>query len=166
MGEGIEEVLVAGIFRHELEHVVQNLHWRPYRFNLFDFDGVVDAVLKRALRNAGSLYNAKPMEQDANAAASRYLRSRFDDTLLHDVFRGQRFAELVRWRAGPQPVETLVARTLAYCLMLRPEIAEWERAHGRDFTRELESYIPGASGLWSRLVELVENWAPADDRRR
>ena len=41
--------------------------------NLYDLDGGVDGLIEWASRNVGLLHNAKPIEQDANAAASLYL---------------------------------------------------------------------------------------------
>ena len=160
-GVGLERELVAAILRHELEHVLQLTYWHSRGFNLFDFDGIVDDVLDVALRNKSTLYHAKPIEQDANAAASRYLITRFEDAQLQKVHKGQRFGELVRWY-GPQPPQTLVARTLAFCLMFRESIAAWEDRTGRSFPKEIETHLPEATHLWAQLVEAASDRSLSD----
>lgn len=151
-GAEVERVLAAGILRHELEHVNQLSYWHSVGCNFFDFDGVVDDVLDIVLRNPSTLYHAKPVEQDANGAASRHLAKRFDDAQLQVIHKGRRFGELVRWRTH-QPPQTLLHRTLAFCLMFRPAIEVWEKQNGRRFAEEIEGYVPGASGVWERWVQ-------------
>jgi hypothetical protein len=143
--------LLDGVMRHELEHVRQFNFWDERGVNLFDLDGVLDWLINRPRRIASELYNCKPVEQDANAAASRYLWQRYPYDELQRIHSGGRYGELVRYRAAPAEPETLVQRMVSFCLLLPAAAAEWEDIYKTPFARELDRYAPGAGTLWDRL---------------
>lgn len=111
---------LAGLIRHELEHTLQ--------FDA-DRDGVLSELHRQAIvvmdetavgvpRNeageiigGGELYNTIPMEVDANAAASSFVRSRFgDDRIDHLVDCGDVEVALFRRTCRRQPVATIRSR--------------------------------------------------------
>ena len=73
-------VVLAGLLRHELEHCCQ---FHTHGNGLDDrFDDALQSIdPARVAPNSNVLYQHIPMERDANAAASRFVRARFG----HDV---------------------------------------------------------------------------------
>jgi hypothetical protein len=109
----------AGPVRHELEHATQVCHFGT-RMN--ELHGLAFEVLKfGAVTPSGAItklpsYNDMPMEQDANAAASLFVRNYFGADRI-DALLEQRdpHAALFRVRVGgPEPLETLPPRMLLF----------------------------------------------------
>jgi hypothetical protein len=113
-------VAVAALTRHELEHSLQfdaddpalleDLHARALR--------VMDESAVGVPRNeageiigGGELYNSIPMEVDANAAASWFVRSRFGDQCIDDLVEaGDSHVALLRRCPRPAPAATVLSR--------------------------------------------------------
>lgn len=117
---------LAGLLRHELEHTVQiathgelgHLHQRAF-----------DEIRKRG--GTGKSYNAIPMEVDANRAAARFLRRRYDpDRLRRLVEAAYVDPSCFRPTADPDDLDTLTDRMRAFIL---------RTMHDDDFVRQLES---------------------------
>jgi len=122
--EGLE-----GLIRHELEHTIQiaahdvldHLHWRASQ-----------ELVKRHAN--GKVYNAIPMEVDANRAAARFLRRRHGaDRLDELVLAGDMDAACFRPTMDPDPLDTLVDRMEAFI---------WEVMRDDDFVCQLEMAPP------------------------
>ncbi len=63
----------------------------------------------------GKSYNAMPMEIDANRAAARFLRRRYDaDRLKQLIITGDTDVRCFRPTMDPDPLETLVDRMRAF----------------------------------------------------
>jgi hypothetical protein len=119
---------VAGVLRHELEHGRQFAAWgRPLYAK---HDSARDVIEEHADRLPGNawLYKQIPMEADADAAASTFLRSLYgdeqidalivsDDSIDQGLFR----------RATVQPIETLMTRMSYFVGVSGPQLA-WEFA--------------------------------------
>jgi hypothetical protein len=117
---------LAGLLRHELEHTVQidahseldHLHQRAF-----------DEIRKRG--GTGKSYNAIPMEVDANRAAARFLRCRYDpDRLRQLVSAGDVDAACLRPTADPDRLDTLADRMREFILKVMRD---------DDFVCQLES---------------------------
>jgi|SRR5665213_1997187 len=101
----------AGLLRHELEHtnqyerfgkLLQQLHARAESI-LIQYAGGIEG--------SAQLYNKIPMEVDANAAASAFVRSIFGDALIDSrVANGDEHIALFRRQAPPEPIESLRTR--------------------------------------------------------
>lgn len=159
--EALVPALLAGVLRHEMEHVKQFLYWIPRGVDLYELDGLVDRVLDAKAENKGSLYNAKPTENDANAAASRHLKQRYDRErhALHND--AQILQELARYPSGPEPVETLVPRLLGFCLLLRTPLEAYADRRVEPVARLIEYRGHAGTGqLWDDLATVIDSWAP------
>lgn len=88
-------IAVAGCLRHELEHYMQLDNSEPELYELYRTSHTVMHALSR-----GRLYNDIPMEADANAAASRFVRDTF---LLKDVEARAKAPDHERYRALLRP---------------------------------------------------------------
>ena len=101
----------AGLLRHELEHTHQ---YEDHGKGLQQLHACAEDILIRhagGVPKSGSLYNLIPMEADANAAASAFVRSIFGDERI-DSLLAARDEHSGLFRAGepPKPVATLKTR--------------------------------------------------------
>jgi len=144
-------VAVAGaLLRHELEHARQ---YDAVGSDTFDID---DQFLDHAIRqrvgglpSGTDLYNFKPMELDANAAAAMYLRDHHPEH-LDAILKGPH-ASLARSLTPPETPETLLERTVA-CLFLFRDICDRNAAKsGIEFWKHLKVYDSRAAELWRAL---------------
>lgn len=98
---GINDDALAAKLRHELEHVVQ---WEAKGKPLFDLYratmAAIDDFIPGDRRGTGMLYNIVPLEVDANAAASRFMRQRLGSTRCDELAESE---EGVLFRAQPAP---------------------------------------------------------------
>lgn len=113
--------IVAGWMRHELEHARQ---WNALGATIFELDGFLTSVVLEKVGSAGgsggaaAYYNFKPVEQDANAAASMYLRRRYADR-VENVLADQTGSALVRSHTAPEGIDTLWVRSFAFLFQFR-----------------------------------------------
>jgi hypothetical protein len=116
--------VLAGKLRHELEHARQ---WEARGGDVFDLDRLLERVLAHKIEfqstGAGAYYNFKPIEQDANAAASMYLRERYPEQVAPMLLDPEGSA-LVRSLRPPEGPDTLVGRTVAFLYMFAGAYAE------------------------------------------
>jgi hypothetical protein len=120
---------VAGLLRHELEHTIQiaaaveldQLHQRA-----------CEELKNRSA--TGKSYNSIPMEMDANRAAARFLRGRYDtDRLRQLIIADDEDAACFRPTADPEPLDTLVDRMRAFIVSVMQD---------KDFVHQLEMAPP------------------------
>ncbi len=146
--------LIGARLRHELEHAVQwNKHGRPL-FDLYDL--IRDEILSRKIGGldgcAGVYINAIPSEQDANAAAARFLRDCHPDDVPR-ICADKDNHLLACSLVGPEPLDALPWRMIAY-MSLHPRIcAQVEQSKGRPLSTLLDDVLGGAGNYWDRLVE-------------
>lgn len=154
IGSDLESYIAAAVIRHELEHARQfERHGRGI-FNLQDL--IVAACWEKTGRvrvGGGFLTNIIPPELDANAAAARFVWSRHAaaaEAYLNAPHDDHQV--LFRYERGPEPLETLVWRTLAYAATIADHCeAVSLRVARKTFRDFLDEHLPGAGPLWEQL---------------
>ncbi len=141
---------LAGLLRHEIEHGIQRDKC-PNSFELYD---LTEAVIRHAVQdthNWRELINTQPIEWDANAAASMYLRHHtVHQAAVPDLLAGPH-TFLVRSELGPGDPQKLVARTVGYLYSLRDACLKQEARQSVTFDVLIEGMVPGAGALWREL---------------
>lgn len=179
------EVPFAALFRHELEHCAQWPICGPALFSITT--ALDDAFILRhgAVRGVYHLRYLVPMESDANAAASRFARTRFGDdacdalaSTLHDLLVAPGAEEPDRNTLGDR--QGCFAAVLGDALIdalrsdPRPLLAglgpnatvAWDAARSDDLVREHADQAVAAtpSAAATRAADLdalAKLWAPA-----
>jgi hypothetical protein len=136
--------------RHELEHVRQWQHGGDPLFHVYHAsnDGT-ERYVGEDRRGSGVLYNIVPLEVDANAAASRFIRSRIDASLadqLSNSFDGILF----RKQPPPEAVDTAGVRSVCFASLAAEEVEGWLEDHPLG-ARPLLDAVAGDANLWDRL---------------
>ena len=111
---------LAFAMRHELEHARQfECHGRGL--------GEVHGLIEDMLRGEGNaLYNAMPMEHDANGAAASFVRAIFPVDYLRDrISAGSVLGDEFWSHEAPLPVESLRTRTADYLIDEYPRCIRW-----------------------------------------
>jgi hypothetical protein len=133
LGDALVPVIGAHL-RHELEHARQQVACGN---DVLDLDDFLDRAIRLkagGLPGSTDLYNLKPMEQDANAAAAMYLRTHHPEH-VGAILTGP-CPQLARSHTPPEAHDTLLARTVACLFQFRDicdadtgEVAFWKRLH-------------------------------------
>ena len=98
-----------------------------------------------------------PIELDANAAASEYLREHHSEHI--ETLVASDCANLARAQVPPQPRETLMSRTIAFLYVYRESM---EATTGEiSIESRLEVYNSEAAEIWRRLTQGEERPEPA-----
>ena len=114
---------IAGLLRHELEHIRQDAYQRKQSFDDFEQLGQLHVDALRSLAGgSGLLYQTIPMEADANAAASMFLRKRYGNRRIERQLRRRdrngekrpRDLQAMRSTQGPESMSTLIPRMRAF----------------------------------------------------
>jgi hypothetical protein len=143
--------MLAGFMRHELEHARQ---WNALGYTIFELDDLLTDVVLQKTGNVGGpggvggYYNFKPVEQDANAAASMYLRQRYPNR-VHGLLADNDSSALVRSETPPEDTATLFARSFAFLFQHRGAFAAVV-APQTPLDR-VEVMYPGYAALWRAL---------------
>jgi hypothetical protein len=111
---------LAFAIRHELEHARQvECHGRE----LGDLHGLVEDMLRG---QSNALYNAMPMEHDANGAAASFVRATFPAEYLRDRISAGSVLGEEFWSYDASPaIETLRNRTADYLVDQYPRCIHW-----------------------------------------
>jgi hypothetical protein len=149
-----KEVLGARL-RHELEHARQ-LDAHP---RIFDLNDVVLGVLwmkLEGLKGSGQLYNAIPLEVDANAAAARFASGRYGEDACRELADPENAVGLMdgvlfRSLTPPAPLETLPARMLAFLFQFADLCELYAGRRARPFAELLEKAWPGMGDAWTAM---------------
>lgn len=154
LADDASPLLGAALIRHELEHARQFEHHGSGVFKLQDLiGGACWDKTGRSPVGGGFLVNVIPPELDANAAAARFAWSRDADGVaayLSGPDPGHQV--LFRYQQGPEPVETLVVRTIAFALTLGDQCETTARTRtGSSFAEFAVRHCPGAGNLWVQL---------------
>jgi hypothetical protein len=143
--------VVGARMRHELEHAVQWERFGAGLFYLYDLVQSLLAVKAAGLDGCAGMYlNAIPCEQDANAAAAMFLRRHHTDTidaLCGDEGSRQLSCSLV----GPETIETLPARMIAYIWLYRDICVAVMEEQKHSIDELLDANFPGAGEYWRRI---------------
>lgn len=143
---------VAGLMRHELEHARQyDVHRR-----LHDLYEVAQNVV-RLVPKGGWLFQAIPVEFDANAAAARFVRSHFGEQRIDALVDAKDDdVALFRTPVASSPIDCLPERMVAF-LATCPELSErWADGRRDTFRRRLDLHWGGAGSRWARFVADAE----------
>jgi hypothetical protein len=154
LSEAGTEAYFAAVIRHELEHARQGEV--PEGKAALEIDQrLVDEVLAHkagGISGGAVFYNYKPMEMDANAAASIYIRERFPDT-VEELLRSP-IANMARSNTRPEPPSSLLVRTVCFLFQFR-SIAE-SLAEPLPFSAHLRTYGgEEAARIWDQLSEVA-----------
>lgn len=152
LSELATEAYFAAVIRHELEHARQGE--APGGKAALEVDqGLVDEVLAHkagGISGGAVFYNYKPMEMDANAAASTYVREHFPGAV--DELLSSPIANMVRSNTRPELPGSLLVRTVCFLFQFR-SIAE-SLAEPLPFSAHLRTYGgEEAARIWDQLSE-------------
>jgi hypothetical protein len=148
--DGKSRPVVGALLRHELEHVRQWDRLGVRHDMLYDI--ALDLLRLKAggLDGcAGWLINTIPAEEDCNDAAAIYLREHHADAVA-DMCRGD-FRHLACSLVGPQPIETLPARTVAWMFVHSDLCAQRVEGTGWSFGEILSSADARDRELWGAI---------------
>ncbi len=140
---------LGAVMRHELEHARQQAAVGSDFFNMDE--AVVDRILSLkvgGLVGGTMLYNLKPHEQDANAAAARYLQEHHLES-VEAILQHPGLGHLARSNVGPESLDTLVARTVCFLYIYRDVCVQY--AAEIPFDSRLAVYVKEAGELWRQL---------------
>lgn len=145
------EAFLGAVLRHELEHARQHERWGNELF--FLDNALVDPVLwARVGRLPGGpqIYNLKPMELDANAASAEYLRDRYPNAVA-EILESDH-GNCARCLTGPQQLDTLLVRTVAFLYLFRDEAMAL--ADPSSVSSHLRLYEEAAAEAWEELERI------------
>lgn len=150
----LEPFLVAGVLRHELEHARQFDRLGRGIFRIHDL--IAMACWEKTGRSTiggAHLINLAPIELDANAAAARFAWSRHHERVADYLQSDEATHQvLFRYEGGPEPIETLLLRTLAFATTLADLCERVSAQHrGKPFRECVEDHCAGASVLWDQV---------------
>jgi hypothetical protein len=140
--------------RHELEHARQVESHTNSIFNLNDLILAVLGVKLAGLEGGGRLYNANPMEVDANAASARFAWDRYGEEKVREL-AGSDDGALFRSLTPAGPLETLPKRMLAFLFQFHDLCDAFAGEVGRPFVTLLDEAWPGMAEPW-RALQAIE----------
>lgn len=148
----VNTAIMTATLRHEIEHARQRMVCGKV---LFDVDQYADDVISYkagGLPGSNVLYNLKPVEQDANAAAAMLLTALFDLSIVEAVLESPD-ASLARSLIPPGRWETLLPRTISFMYLFADAAeAESRQENGISFDRRLDVVSKQAGDLWRDLM--------------
>jgi hypothetical protein len=153
---GRSEEGTAAIIRHELEHARQTDQLGGDLEGLYRLCADVLAVRGGGLHGSSVLYTLMPIEMDANAAGAMFATERYGRERIVELLRNNdRDGAALRCNVGPEPVETLPERMLAFMIANRGLCDLYADRHdsGLTFRQMLNAEWPGAGNVWRDLVE-------------
>jgi hypothetical protein len=149
--EGKSRAVVGALLRHELEHVRQ---WQRLRARQDALYTIAKDLLWRKAGNLdgcqGGLINTIPAEDDCNAAAAIYVREHHKDAVA-EICRSDDFRHLACSLVGPQPIETLPARTVAWMFVHSDLCAQVVEGQASSFGEILRAANPRDQELWDAI---------------
>jgi hypothetical protein len=147
----VQVAVLTAKLRHEIEHARQRMACGGV---LFAVDELAEQVLSwkaGGLPGSRVLYNLKPIEQDANAAAAMLLKDLFDAQIVAEILNSDE-AVLARSLTPPGDPDSLLTRTVCF-MYLFAEIAEdpARSPNGIPFDRRIDTISTEAGELWRSL---------------
>jgi hypothetical protein len=149
----VARALLAARIRHELEHALQ---WIEAGSGVFKLSDLSDHVLREKLGDtpkSGAYYQLKPAENDANAAASMYVRDRYPEHVPALLAMDEGIA-LVRSTVPPEPRETLIVRSVAFLFLFQNE-TEAVLPSSPAVDVWLDAHCAGTGAVWRALRDQV-----------
>ncbi|HET8895294.1 MAG TPA: hypothetical protein VFM96_14475 [Gaiellaceae bacterium] len=146
---------VAALIRHELEHARQRDAHGQRLMELYNIAENVISERVGGLPGGGFLYQVIPVEMDANAAASSFIREHFSqeriDELLH---AGDKDGSAFRSLVGPGPIEELPERMMHFFATIPDLCDRCAERNNLTFQELLDIHgWRGAGALYTRLLE-------------
>jgi hypothetical protein len=140
-----ELIAVAGLVRHEVEHVRQ-FGTKSFGEALRELDDLATRVADSIDRGRNATYRTKPVETAANRAAAAFLRVRH--LTAGEALRETPLAPLTR-EGELLPVEELPRRTVEW-IAVRSDAVDAEEVFGDGMTwiERVDSAFPGAAAWW------------------
>lgn len=152
---GDPELVVAALMRHELEHICQFRRFGPGVFRLHEVikEGLFEQMAT-GIGGAFLLVNAAPLEFDANAAAARFVFSRFPAREIQEMANETAVFHQVLFRySGPAPNELSLPQRIVTFGTLFAEACEAASARaGVTLAATLESAYVGAGEMWTATM--------------
>jgi hypothetical protein len=97
-----------------------------------------------------------PIEMDANAAGAMFAIARYGrERILQRLRDDDSSSAALRSNVGPEPIETLPERMVAFMIANRGLCERYADEHGNGLTfrQILNAHWPGAGDAWRTLVE-------------
>lgn len=146
----IEVAFLAGVLRHEIEHCKQ----RAAGTQAFDLYGLVDEIIDLVCGDDAEcgrvLFNSQPIEADAHAASSAYLRRRYPSAIPALLQGDDRF--LAAALDPPGQAERLVHRTVVFLYQFADACDNPANLPAdTTFAAVLDQWLPGSGDQWRRL---------------
>jgi hypothetical protein len=154
--EGLEprvaEAALAAKLRHELEHARQ---WEACGREPFFLMQLAREVHRRKTGGIvyGAFLNQMPIEDDANAAASLFVRKRWPDC-VDELRRHEAYGTLARAVLGPATPETLVVRMVGFLFHYRDIIRDL--AGGTPVAMYIRYDAPNGAAAWQALCDAAD----------
>jgi hypothetical protein len=149
----VRAAILTATLRHELEHARQRIVCGGELFAVDQYADDATRFKAAGLPGSNVLYNFKPTEQDANAAAAMMLAEKFDRAVIEAVLDSDD-AVLARSLTPPGRPETLLPRTVCFIYLFAEVVeAESQRENGITFDRRLDRVSKSAGDLWRHLME-------------
>jgi hypothetical protein len=154
-----ETPVLGARLRHELEHARQV---ERHKNSIYELNQLVLGTLGMKLAGlpgGGQLYNAIPMEMDANAASARFAWGRYGEATARKLMDSDD-GVLFRSLTPPGPVESLPTRMLALLFQFNDLCDAFSEEVGRPFETLLEEAWPGIATPWRELHAVEVPAAP------
>jgi hypothetical protein len=153
----IEVAILAGLLRHEVEHARQWIVAGEALYYLDENETQQLVEWKAGPYPANRpLYRCKPREQDANAAASMFLRSRFPEALIAEIGADPSYEVLVLALEGPEDPRSLLVRTVCFQFLFHDLAESADVSPAANWADHLEDVAPGAGAIWRSLYAPIQ----------
>lgn len=150
----VAEAALAAKLRHELEHARQWEICGPEPFMLMQLARQV-----HARKTGGTIYgtflNQMPIEDDANAAASLFVRRLRADS-VEDLSRHEAYAPLVRAALGAANPETLVVRMVGFLFHYRDIVRDLAGGGALSESQYIGLYARSGVQAWQALGDAAD----------
>ena len=150
----VVEAAIAAKLRHELEHARQWEMAGPEPFMLMHLAWEVQRR-KTGGTIHGSFLNQMPIEDDANAAASFFVRKVRAD-VVDDLARHDAYAPLVRAIVGPARPETLVVRMIGFLFHYRQIVQDMAGETPVSEARYIGFFARSGVEVWQALCDAAD----------
>jgi hypothetical protein len=150
----LADAAFAAKLRHELEHARQWEICGPEPFMLMQLAREVHRR-KTGGMVYGAFLNQMPIEDDANAAASLFVRKRWPDC-VDELRRHEAYGTLARAVLGPATPETLVVRMVGFLFHYRDIVRDLAGGGAISESRYVGLYARSGVRAWQALCDAAD----------
>jgi hypothetical protein len=147
---GVTRPELAGLMRHELEHARQYQVLGELGFRVYARTRDALGDLYGGGAGSAAIYSAIPMERDADAAAAAHIRAIFGE--VDPTISEGEHAQLFRHPEGPEPIDGLGRRSLAFAAVHGTVFGSWVSTNGETVTGLFASLVEEAEERWRTIV--------------